>query len=73
MKQLILTIDDEAQIAKIKNAVKLLTGVVSVREKRSMPNKETMASIEEAKRGEYAGELDATSPDTIMRDIMNIE
>lgn len=38
--------------------------------KKERPNKETMAAIAEARAGEYAGELDATSADTIMESLM---
>lgn len=55
MTQIILNVSDNAQIPKLRTALKLLDGVVSVRvkkeAKRNVPNKETLVAMEEAKSG----------------------
>lgn len=72
MTQIILNLEDNAPVAKIKNALKLLTGVISVRVKKECPNKDTLASIEDAKNGKYAGELDPSSMASIEESIMRL-
>lgn len=42
MVQIILNVEDNAPIYKIRNAVKLLSGVISVRVKKDKLNKETL-------------------------------
>lgn len=72
MTQIILNVEDNAPIAKIKSALKLLTGVVSVKVKKEKPNKDTIASIHEAQAGKYAGELDASSIESIEESIKRL-
>lgn len=75
MTQLILTVDDNVILADLKKAVKMLRGVVSVTVKDeadilSKPNEETLEAIKEAKRGDFAGELDASSKERLKASIM---
>ena len=50
MKQIILTVEDNSLVPKLKAAVKMLQGVVSVKvinkEEKTKPNKETLEAIE---------------------------
>lgn len=71
MAQLILQIEDNAMLPELKRAVKLLRGVVSVTvKKEDMPCKETVESIMEARRGDFVGELDASSKENLKASIM---
>ena len=74
MAQLILQVEDDAMLPDLKKAVKMLRGVISVTVKKeeavSIPNKETIKAIEEARRGCFAGELDASSKETLKASIM---
>lgn len=74
MAQIILNVEDNSLVPKLKEAVKLLCGVISVqvREENEMPGRDTLQALEEAKRGEFAGELDASSKEAIKRSIMEL-
>ena len=58
MKQIILTVEDNSLVPKLKAAVKMLQGVVSVKvmdeAETPKPNKETMEAIKEIQDGKYA-------------------
>lgn len=53
MTQLIVSLDDSSMIGDIKQAIRLLRGVVSVREtgKEDYPNAGTLRAIEELESG----------------------
>lgn len=75
MIQLVLTIEDDAMLPDLKRAVKMLRGVVGVTVKKevagnSEPNKETVEAIWEARRGDFAGELDVSSEESLRASIM---
>lgn len=75
MAQLILTVEDNAMLSDLKRAVKMLRGVVKVTVKNevgtsSTLNKETAEAVMEAKRGEFAGELDTSSKENLIASIM---
>lgn len=73
MVQLILQVEDNAQLLDLKRAVEMLRGVISVtvnKETASIPNKNTIEAIKEAKRGNFAGELDVSSKETLKSSIM---
>lgn len=71
MAQLILQVDDNALLPDLKKAVELLRGVVSVTvKKEETPSKETVESIMEARQGDFAGELDASSKEKLKASIM---
>ncbi len=76
MKQIILTVEDNSLVPKLKAAVKMLQGVVSVKvinkEEKTKPNKETLEAIEEIRSGKYAGKLDASSKDALLKSIMEL-
>lgn len=72
MAQIILNVEDNAPIAKIKSALKLLTGVVSVKVKKDQPNKDTHTSMHNARTGRYAGELDASSIESLEESIKRL-
>ena len=67
MAQIILNVEDNAPIAKIKSALKLLTGEISVTVK-----KETLTSMHDAQTGRYAGELDASSIESLEESIKRL-
>lgn len=76
MKQIILTVEDNSLVPKLKAAVKMLQGVVSVKvmdeAETPKPNKETMEAIKEIQDGKYAGELDTSSKDALLKSIMSL-
>lgn len=75
MAQLILTIENNAMLSDLKRAVKMLRGVVNVTVKKdagtlSAFSKETAEAVLEAKRGDFAGELDTSSKENLKASIM---
>ena len=62
MTQLIVSLEDPSMIDDIKNAIKLLRGVVSVKTSKTsdVPNKETVDAIKQAENGEviHCGSFD---------------
>ena len=73
MAQLILEVEDNAQLLDLKRAGEMFRGVISVtvkKETASIPNKKTIEAIKEAKRGNFAGELDVSSKETLKSSIM---
>lgn len=76
MKQIILTVEDNDLVPKLKAAVKLLQGVVSVKvtEKTDTPkpNRQTLEAIKEIQSGKYAGKLDASSKDALIKSITSL-
>lgn len=76
MKQIVLTVEDNSLVPKLKAAVKMLQGVVSVKvmdeAETPKPNKETMEAIKEIQDGKYAGELDTSSKDALLKSIMSL-
>lgn len=76
MKQIVLTVEDNSLVPKLKAAVKMLQGVVSVKvtDKAETPkhNKETMEAIKEIRDGKYAGKLDSSSKDALIESIMSL-
>ena len=76
MKQIILTVEDNSLVPKLKAAVKMLQGVVGIKviDKDEKPkyNKETMEAIEEIRSGKYAGKLDTSSKDALIDSMMSL-
>lgn len=76
MKQIILTVEDNSLVPKLKAAVKMLQGVVSIKviDKDEKPkyNKETMDAIKEIRSGKYAGKLDTSSKDALIDSMMSL-
>ena len=78
MKQIILTVEDNSLVPKLKAAVKMLQGVVGIKviDKDEKPkynyNKETMDAIKEIRSGKYAGKLDTSSKDALIDSMMSL-
>lgn len=76
MKQIVLTVEDSSLVPKLKAALKLLQGVVDVKvvgaEDKPKPNKETIEAIKEVRSGKYAGKIDVSSKDTVVKSIMEV-
>ncbi|TGX84217.1 hypothetical protein E5358_00845 [Palleniella muris] len=74
MKQIILTVEDNSLIPKLKAAVKLLHGVINVKvvnvDSKEKANKETLEAINELRRGDYAGKLDNSSKEELLKSLM---
>lgn len=74
MREITLYVEDDAVVSKIKAAANMIKGVISVKvgKKKEEPkfNKETLEALEEIRRGEYAGKLDASSKDALLESIM---
>lgn len=51
MTQLTVSIENPDMLKDIKRAIKMIRGVVSVKEEKSKPNAATIAAIEEARIG----------------------
>lgn len=74
MPQIILNVSDDSLVPRLCAILKHLRGVASVRveEDEFVPNAETLESLEEAKRGEFAAELDTSSEEAMLASIMNL-
>ena len=76
MKQIILTVEDNSLVPKIKAAARMLRGVVSVRvndnETDEKPNRETLESIDELKCGKCAGKLDNSSRVSLLDSMLSL-
>lgn len=76
MTQIVLTVEDNSLVPKLKAAVKMLQGVVGVKvvddEEKPNFNRETMEAIEELRSGKYAGKLDTSSKDALLKSIMSL-
>ena len=76
MKQIVLTVEDNSLVPKLKAAVKLLQGVVSVKvtekEESPKPNKDTLEALEEIRSGKYAGKLDSSSKDALLESMRSL-
>lgn len=51
MTQLIVSLEDKSILAEIKNAIKMLRGVVAVDEATDLPNQTTLDAMREAESG----------------------
>jgi len=71
MAQLILQVEDNTLLPDLKKAAEMLRGVISVTVKKEETfGKETAESLMEAKRGNFAGELDTSSKENLKASIM---
>lgn len=70
MAQIILNVEDNTLLPAIKAAVEMLRGVISVKVQQDIANKETIEAIRELNNGEYAGKLDTSTPDALMKSLM---
>ncbi len=80
MTQLIVTLEDNTAASGIKKAIRLLKGVAQVRERKTLskkeistsyePNAETLEAIRECRAGNYAGTVDTSCIDAMIKSIL---
>ncbi|NPD81204.1 hypothetical protein HPS57_04365 [Prevotella sp. PINT] len=70
MNTITIKADNPNILSRLLKIISGMNGITIINDDEDMPNAETRQAIEEARRGEFAGTLDASSKESLMNSIM---